>query len=290
MAGGGVGSAVGPPLFPENRPTAGRRSDIQPLLTDRLRPRMNVSPMNCYDLHRFQLSDMIELGGTLRQLHLQSDSMEEAASAIVHYLFEHFVDPTTGEKNCALARFFKTHRFAELEPRLQDVARSASGNSPALNDETRCLTLLATAGIRPEWNQRRTSVGHRAIPLVTEEVVRQAPMVAQLIQGFGLDIAQVVRPDVNLMLDVDQQNYNVFHVAEARGSAFVPAQDFVRDCGIRSVLGFGGLFSSGDLFAVILFSRVYIPRETAELFRTLALGVKLALLPFVRGQVFAKEA
>jgi hypothetical protein len=31
---------------------------------------------------------------------------------------------------------------------------------------------------------------------------------------------------------------------------------------------------------VILFSKVAIPRETAELFRTLALNVKMAVLPF----------
>ena len=42
-----------------------------------------------------------------------------------------------------------------------------------------------------------------------------------------------------------------------------------------------------DLFAVILFSRVPIPRSTAELFRPLALCVKIALLPFVNGPVFA---
>lgn len=233
---------------------------------------------------------MIELGGSLRQLHSSAGSMEEAASAIVRHLYDHLIDPDTGENNCVLARFFKTHRFADLEPPLQDFARHAANNSPALHDDTRCLTLLASAGARPQWNRRGMSAAHKAIPLVTEEVVRQAPMVSQLIQQFGLDISQVIHPGPGIMLDADQQNYNVFHVPEAPGSAFVPAQDFVRESGVRSVLGFGGLFASGDLFAVILFSRVHIPRETAEMFRTLALGVKLALLPFVRGQIFAKEA
>jgi hypothetical protein len=57
--------------------------------------------------------------------------------------------------------------------------------------------------------------------------------------------------------------------------------------GIRSVLGFGGVLPSGDLFAMILFSRVRIPREIAELFKTLSLNVKVALLPFVDRRVFA---
>lgn len=244
--------------------------------------------LRAHDLHRFDLSDMIELGAALRQLHPEAQSMEEAASAIVQYFHEHLLDSETKEKNAALVRFFKTHRFAELPRDLQDFARSAAHNSPALRDDTRCLTLLATAGMRAEWNQRSSSAGHKAIPLVTEEMVREAPMVTQLIQQIGLDVAQVVDTRNNLVLDIEHQNYNVFHVAEAAGSAFVPAQDFVRDNQVRSVLGFGGLFPSGDLFAIIIFSRVYVPRETAEMFRTLALGVKLALLPFVRAQVFAK--
>lgn len=246
-----------------------------------------------YDLHRFELSDMITLGSELRQLHSDGESMEESSAAIVRYLYEHLQDPSTGEKNCVLVRMFKTHRFGDLEPELQKFARAAATDaegtvSPDLNDDTRCLTLLATAGARGEWNRRGTSAGHQAIPLVTEEVVRQAPMVAQLIQQIGVDIAQVVGKKNAIVLDDDEQNYNVFHVPEAEGSAFVPGQAFVQESGVRSVLGFGGLFPSGELFAVIIFSRVYIPRETAEMFRTLALGVKLALLPYVRGQVFAK--
>jgi hypothetical protein len=45
-------------------------------------------------------------------------------------------------------------------------------------------------------------------------------------------------------------------------------------------LGFGGMLPSGNLFVVILFSKVYIPRETADMFRPLSLSVRLAVLPF----------
>lgn len=243
-----------------------------------------------HDLHRFELSDMIELGAALRRVNADAESMEQAASAVVRYLYQHLAEPATQEKNCVLVRFFKTHRFADLEPSLQNFARVAAKHSSQLNDQTRCLTLLATAGELPEWNQRTSSAGHQAIPLVTEEVVLQAPMVAQLIQQIGLDISQVIAPQQDIMLDADQRTFNVFHVPDAEGSPFVPAQDFVRQRHIRSVLGFGGLLPSGDLFAVIMFSRVYIPRETAEMFRTLALGVKIAILPFVGGQVFSRAS
>ena len=82
--------------------------------------------------------------------------------------------------------------------------------------------------------------------------------------------------------------FNVFHVPRARGSPFVPAQtDFVMRYGIESVLGFGGMLPKGDLFCVILFSKVLIPRETAELFKTLALSVKISLLPFADEPLFS---
>jgi hypothetical protein len=257
-----------------------------------------LAPPYFHDLQRFELSDMIELGAALRQVAPDANTMEEAGSALVQYLYEHLAvedsnvdDPCASpenRKNCALVRLFKTHRFVDLEPEQKEFARNAVKPGDELKDDTRCLTLLATAGSQPNWNHRLTSAGHKAIPLTSEEVVRQAPMVFQLIQQMGVEIADVVHARGDLILDSNQQTFNVFHVADALGSPYVPAQDFVRENGVKSVIGFGGLFPTGDLFAVILFSRVYVPRETAEMCRTLALCVKFLLLPFVRGQVFSK--
>ena len=50
------------------------------------------------------------------------------------------------------------------------------------------------------------------------------------------------------------------------------------------------MLPSGDLFAVVLFSRTPISRETATLFQTVALSVKLAVLPFAWGPVFRTDA
>jgi len=86
---------------------------------------------------------------------------------------------------------------------------------------------------------------------------------------------------------LQQKTYNVFHVPEAVGSPYVPEQkEFVIPFGIRSVLGFGGILPSGNFFAVILFAKVPISRETAELFKTVTLAVKLAVLPFDDGRIF----
>jgi hypothetical protein len=118
-------------------------------------------------------------------------------------------------------------------------------------------------------------------------MVARLPMIAQLVHQLGLDAGAVLRPDPALLVDLEQKTYNVFHVPEARGSLHVPDQDdFVVPWGVRSVVGFGGVLTSGNFFAVILFSTIPVPRATADLFRPLALSAKLAVLPFVGKTVF----
>ncbi len=45
----------------------------------------------------------------------------------------------------------------------------------------------------------------------------------------------------------------------------------------RPAVGFGGLLRSGELFAIILFSRATIPSRSAVRFRTIALDVRSSL-------------
>lgn len=240
------------------------------------------------DLSAFALRDMVECGRGLRAAAEGCPSMEAAARRIVHYLHEHLVDGTTGERNCVLVRCFKTHSFGRLP---SDLAAAAQGMLHGeFSAEMPCLTLLATAGELPEWNERRLSRGHSVIPLVSVEMVERAPMIAALFRQLGLGVAAALEPNPQFILDADERVFNVFHVEHAQGDATIPSQEqFVRPFGVRSVLGVGGLLPTGDLFTVILFSRVLIPRETASLFRTIALGVKLALLPHTRGRVFDEE-
>ncbi len=211
--------------------------------------------------------------------------MEEVSDRIVRYLYEKFVDEQTDRSAFALVRFFKTHLYADLEASLQQVVNAASPNLP--RDTLKCLTLLATAGDQPQWDSRQASAGHQVIPLASEQIVAQSPMISQLIKQFGLEIGSVLSPDPDLLVDLEQETFNVFHVPAAIASPYVPAQqEFVIPCGIQSVLGFGGMLPSGNIFAVILFSKVSISRNTADMFKTLALNTKMAVLPFDRGTIF----
>jgi hypothetical protein len=239
-----------------------------------------------YDLTRFKLRDMTECGAALRKLGSGSFSMEEVATRIVGYLYEHLGDKQTGEKSCVLIRFFKTHPYDELDAELRDFACGML-DCNSLSPRIKCLTLLATAGARPEWNSRQKSTRHKALPLVSSQVVAKYPMISQLIKQFGLDIGTFLEPESTIMIDLEQKTYNVFYVPEAAGSPYVPAQEeFVIPYQIKSVLGFGGMLPSGNLLAIIMFSKVQIPWDTADMFKTLALNAKLAVLPFDRGAVF----
>ena len=124
----------------------------------------------------------------------------------------------------------------------------------------KCLTLMATVGQAAAWNSRFLSQGHRAVPLPSPEIVEKAPMIAQLIKELGLELSSLLEPSPDVVKALAGKRHGVFHVEMLSGSPYIPAEnEFVEKFGIRSVLGFGGVLASGDLFAVILFSTVHVP-------------------------------
>ncbi len=240
-----------------------------------------------YDLSSLEEANVNELGDALAGAAAKASSMEGAANRIVNYLYDNLTDPTTGDRSCALVRFYKTHPYGQLDSDLQAFAQGVLGHTPE-SEDMKCLTLLATAGEKAEWNSRERSVGHRAIPLPSETFVSQIPMISRLVSQFGLDVNAVIKPDPALLADLEQRTYNAFHIPEAVGSPYIPAQDdFVIPYGVQSVLGFGGMLSSGDLFAVIMFAKTHIPRASADAVQSLALKVKETAEPFVKAKVFA---
>ena len=242
------------------------------------------------DFSRFSLSNMVESGTVLRSVGDGAGTMEEVAGRIVNAIDNWFRIPGTGEPACVLVRLFKTHPYRDLPVELETIAREQM--APGLpSPGTRCLTLLGTTGLLPEWRTPARSERHRVISLPSVEAMARFPMINQLVRQLGLEVGSMLHPSPTFLVDSEQRAFNVFHVPEAAGSPDIPDQaGFVVPHGVRSVLGFGGMLPGGELFAVILFSRVPIPRGTAELFRPLALCVKIALLPFVNGPVFAATA
>jgi hypothetical protein len=236
-------------------------------------------------LEDFGLAEMLRCSLGLRHAVRPAPTLESAARACCEYLRGELVS-AAGEPACALVRCYKTHRYNDLDRELKEVARRSLEPGALPLPALRCLTLIGTSGVEKAWNDRRSSAGHQAIPLPTAAVVERAPMVAQLIRALGLDIATAIAPDNDVVRDLAGKTYGVFHVPEAKGSPYIPAQDFVSRYRIRSVVGFGGVLPSGDLFAVILFARVPVSAASADRFRTLALDLKSGLLRYSASEVF----
>jgi two-component system NtrC family sensor kinase len=238
-----------------------------------------------YDITHFTLADMTVCGARLREIGAEATCMEDVASAIVRYLYENLHDATS--RACVMVRLYKTHPYDELPAELRDFGHDIMPEK-ALAPNTKCLTLLGTAGDLAQWSNRHASQRHRAIPLPSGDVIEHIPMIAQMVRQFGLETNALLETKPEIISELDQKTYNVFFVPEARNSPFIPAQaEFVIPYGVKSALGFGGVLPSGNLFAVIMFTRVPIPLETAQMFRTIALNVKLNILRFVGRKVFA---
>jgi hypothetical protein len=242
-----------------------------------------------YNLETFTKADMCRCAVTLRNMDESVKSMEETSDRIVRYIYDNFVEQRTGERACALVRFFKTHRYGQLNVEAQTAARAIL-NGQSIDPATKCLTLLATAGDKPQWNSKYGSTGHQAIPLVDKDFVDRVPMIQQLIQQFGLEVSTVIRRVPTLITDAPHKAFNVFYIPQAVGSPYIPAQqEFVIPHKVQSVLGFGGMLPSGDLFAIIMFSKVPIPLDTANRFKWLSAYVRIAVEAYGRETTFAKD-
>jgi hypothetical protein len=233
-----------------------------------------------YDLAHFTTVDSVKCGSELRALGANSRCMEEAANEIVRFFFDNFVERQSGAPSCVLARMFKTHDYLDLDDDLKAFARRLLEKDAEVPN-CKCFTLLATRGVNEEWNSRKNSKGHQAIPLPSVKVVEKIPMMRNIIKQMGLEINTVVSPDPAIIMDLSQKTFSVFNIPQAQGSPYVPAQEeFVIPYGVQSAFGFGGVLPSGNVFVLIIFSRTPVSEVTANRFAPMALNAKMVILPF----------
>ncbi|WP_406279364.1 SpoIIE family protein phosphatase [Embleya sp. NBC_00896] len=237
-----------------------------------------------FDLANFTVSDMVVCSSELRQVTADSPTMEDAARAIVQHLRATFRDPHTGRPQLVLTRLFQTMPWRNLTP---DLEERALHRQPDLvpHPDLRCLTLLATTGDHPDWCDRTRSRHHQIAAFPSAEAVRRAPMISAMLDQLGVTPEQIVAGP--LPTDNDWDRHDIHHIPDALTSGAVPDKDFIRDNGIKSVVGYAGNLPDGELFTVLMFTRVHVPARIAELFRTVAVSTRLALLPLNTAPLFA---
>ena len=210
----------------------------------------------------------------------EPQSLTELGQNVVQALNQTLLDAESGVSSASLIRFFSTLPYGRL-PTQPRAFVDANFPTSELEPDTKCLTLMGTVGDEPEWCDVEQSTGHQAIPLVNAEGVKAIPMVSRLITELGLEVEQVLEPAA-AAIELANKDFNVLHVEDALGSAHIPAQEsFVVPKQIKSVVGFGTMLPTGHLCVVLVFSKLRISRETADLFRSLALGVRIAALAFM---------
>lgn len=247
----------------------------------RAAPRSEIDPEpgSLGSLARVDLAAVAACGAQLRRVVREASSLEEAAQQVATHLHQAFGDE---HGSCALlTRVFVTTRADELE----DEVRALLDPGP---DAAPCLALLATRGAVTDWDDRRQSQAHQVLALSSSDANPLAgmPMINGLFEQFGL-VPDAFGQYAHRSAAAD---FSVFHVEEAAGSPLVPAQDFVHDFGVRSVLGVGCALADGRVIAVVQFTRVPLPAWRAQLFGALAVSLRLALLPLTDAPVFAGAA
>jgi len=177
--------------------------------------------------------------------------------------------------------------YAKLPPGDRDfVSRlaDANGGSAKLSGKTLVLSLLGTAGVKPEWNDRLNSKGHLGIPLLGAAFVSGLPMVSRLMSDMGLGLDWLETQDTEIVVKTLGRLARLFYVSDAahsqdqQGRNLVPAQDFVSANGVKTVFGVGGGYMNGTFVTTIFFTKELIDKAVAEQLPTLITAFKTATL------------
>lgn len=207
-----------------------------------------------------------------------SDSTETLATKIVDYLYEQCKSDDDSQ-HCLLIRFFRTVSYRLLPQKLKKelgLSETIGGVVPRANSSY--LTLLATRGKNQQWNNPAQSKDHRCISLVSENVVLQTPMIAQLIKQLGIKVSSVVDPVPVDFVKPSDKTYHALYIEDAHDNPNIPSQDdFVKKFGVRSVVGFGSLLPTGDMFSVVMFLDVAVNAQVAANIAKLAGAVEVAI-------------
>ncbi|MCF6148076.1 MAG: HAMP domain-containing histidine kinase [Candidatus Kuenenia sp.] len=199
--------------------------------------------------------------------------MEEIAQNMMRILYCSF----TMEKEMnpvVLARFFKVCQYEHLPENIQHYIMRKE-NREYISPENKYLTLLGTWGDMKEWRERTRSTNCQAFSMNNPDLLNNFPMISALFSQIGFEFPEAALPDKSIMIEGMHKKYGIFCVEEARGSSFIPKQDeFVKPYDVQSVIGFGGMYSTGNIYAVVVFTRKKLNREKAKLFLSINPAIK----------------
>ncbi|MEM6284723.1 MAG: hypothetical protein AAF787_21215 [Chloroflexota bacterium] len=215
-------------------------------------------------------SEISELGTYLfNRYHSNYESQEEVAQYLATEFYNRLL---VGKEDhvFALIRIFRFGPFSTLPLSLRE---QAGITNPA---DDYWLALMGTYGDEAQWRHRTLSKGHQVFPARADftPMLKEAFAQMMLTPGDNLTVEDV---QVLLNQEGDRPYRRAFHIENAVGSPHIPVQgEFVLRHGIRSVVGFSGLYTNRAGFMCLGFSS--IPINEARFRKALRLAPAVARL------------
>ncbi len=239
--------------------------------------------------NQLSIAEIIKLSKHIKEKCKNLSSFEEAAQELMGALYNSFVTED-GRSPFVLARFFKSCANVELPDDIRNYIhnRESKGNFISGN---KYLTLLGSFGELDNWKNRNLSENYKAFPIHDEHLLDKFPMLSAVFDQIGLNLSQLKQTDKSILIKDYHTQYGVFCVENAEGSNLIPNQaEFVRPYSVKSVFGFGGIYSTSNVYAVIIFSRERLSRKDAQLFLSLNPAVKqITLTHEITGNIFKSD-
>jgi hypothetical protein len=218
------------------------------------------------DVSRLARDGLIDLRAFLKNEWTTCASIEDCACILIDALHDRL-------PSVVLVRLYVSIPFRELPTEEKEAAKRIGGMlgvESRITPHTEVLCLLATRGKSPEWNDRRLSQGHRALPLVDDAFVRSAPMLESLFSQVGITSPSDPGPSERVGIDGIFLVEDAASARDAEGRHIVPAQAFVEAHSIKSAFGFGGRYVTGRIMAVVAFANVTV--EAADVRALASIG------------------
>lgn len=215
--------------------------------------------------------------------------LEEAAHEILKILCCSLITES-GKSPFVLARFFKSCLYSEMP---SDIQAYINGKESwgGISGQNQYLTLLGSWGDLEEWKNRIHSKNYKAFPLNDPHILDKFPMLSAVFSQIGFELPEKVLPDKSILIKERHKKLKLFCVEEAKGSKFIPKQaEFVEPFSVESCFGFGGMYPTGNIYAIIIFSREKIQKQDASVFLSLNPAIKWATLGYdMMGNIFRMQ-
>ena len=212
--------------------------------------------------------------------------MEESVLEATKLFYHSFVTGN-GSSPFALVRIFKSCSYQELPDDVQSYIQNKV-TTESIASQSRYLTLLGTWGDLEAWCDRKKSGNHIAFPMDDPQFSHKYPMIAALLTQICEHSLCEENEGTDFFKNDQHKNYGFYCIEDAGDETSIPEQtNFVNTHSIKSVVGFGGKFSSGNVYAIIIFSKEAIRKNTAKSFLAINPAIKQIMLPFeIEGNIF----